>query len=145
MARPSIYSKELEERMLEEIASGRSVISMCREEKWTPNSDTWYRWMYKIEGLSDRYARAKAFQSEREADIILDIADNATNQDYQVARLRVDARKWIASKLLPNKYGDKTQIDHTSSDESLKTPTIIQLVSKYDVVPDVGLDDDNRD
>ena len=42
MARPSIYTKELEERMLEEIASGRSVISMCREEKWTPNADTWY-------------------------------------------------------------------------------------------------------
>jgi hypothetical protein len=43
--------------------------------------------------------------------------------------LRVDARKWIASKLLPNKYGDKTSIDHTSSDESMK-PTIIELVAK---------------
>jgi hypothetical protein len=129
MARPSIYSKELEERMLEEIASGRSVIGMCREEKWTPNADTWYRWLYKIEGLSDRYARAKAFQSEREADIILDIADNATNQDYQVARLRVDARKWIASKLLPNKYGEKTSIDHTSTDGTMK-PTVIRLVAK---------------
>ena len=42
MARPTIYTEELEERMLEEIASGRSVISMCREEKWTPNADTWY-------------------------------------------------------------------------------------------------------
>ena len=129
MARPSIYSKELEDRMLEEIASGRSVISMCREEKWTPNADTWYRWMYKIEGLSDRYARAKAHQSEREADIILDIADNATNQDFQVARLRVDARKWIASKLLPTKYGDKTSIDHTSTDGTMK-PTVIKLVAK---------------
>ena len=129
MARPSKYSEKLVDRMLEEIASGRSVIGMCREEDWTPNADTWYRWLYKIEGLSDRYARAKAHQSEREADIILDIADNATNQDYQVARLRVDARKWIASKLLPNKYGDKQNIDHTSSDESMK-PTIIELVAK---------------
>ena len=88
--------------------------------------------MYKKEGLSNRYARAKSFQSEREADIILDIADSASNQDYQVARLRVDARKWVASKLLPNKYGDKTQIDHTTSDGSMKPPTIIELVAKTD-------------
>jgi len=129
MARPSIYSEKLVERMLEEIASGRSVISLCREEDWTPNADTWYRWLYKHEGLSDRYARAKSFQSEREADIILDIADTASNQDYQVARLRVDARKWVASKLLPNKYGDKTQIDHSSTDGTMK-PTVIELVAK---------------
>jgi len=129
MARPSIYSEKLVDRMLEEIASGRSVIGLCREEDWTPNAETWYRWLYKIEGLSNRYAQAKSVQSEREADIILDIADNATNTDYQVARLRVDARKWVASKLLPNKYGDKTQIDHSSTDGSMK-PTVIELVAK---------------
>ena len=132
MGRPSIYSEKLVERILEEIASGRSVISLCREEDWTPNAETWYRWLYKKEGLSNRYARAKSFQSEREADIILDIADSATNQDYQVARLRVDARKWVASNLLPNKYGDKTQVDHTTSDGSMKPPTIIELVAKVD-------------
>ena len=129
MARPSIYSEKLVDKMLEEISSGRSVIGLCRDEEWTPNAETWYRWLYKIEGLSNRYAQAKSVQSEREADIILDIADNATNQDYQVARLRVDARKWIASKLLPNKYGERTQIDHSSTDGSMK-PTVIELVAK---------------
>ena len=129
MARPSIYTEKLVDKMLEEIASGRSVIGLCRDEDWTPNAETWYRWLYKIEGLSNRYAQAKSVQSEREADIILDIADNATNTDYQVARLRVDARKWIASKLLPNKYGERTQIDHSSTDGSMK-PTVIELVAK---------------
>jgi len=132
MARPTIYSEELEDRMLEEIASGRSVISLCREEKWTPNADTWYRWMYKIDGLSDRYTRAKAISSEFHADQILAIADEADNQSFQVARLQIDARKWVASKLVPNKYGEKSQIDHTSSDESMKAPTVIKLVSKVE-------------
>lgn len=31
----------------------------------------------------------------------------------QLSRLRVDARKWIASKLKPKKYGDKTEVEHT--------------------------------
>ena len=132
MARPTIYPEELEDRMLEEIASGRSVISLCREEDWTPNADTWYRWMYKIDGLSDRYTRAKSISSEFHADQILAIADEADNQTFQVARLQIDARKWVASKLVPNKYGEKSQIDHTSSDDSLKAPTVIRLVSKSD-------------
>jgi len=132
MARPTIYSVKLEDRMLEEIASGRSVISLCREEDWTPNADTWYRWMYKIDGLSDRYTRAKSISSEFHADQILAIADEADNQTFQVARLQIDARKWVASKLVPNKYGEKSQIDHTSSDDSLKAPTVIRLVSKSD-------------
>ena len=132
MARPTKYSEKLEDRMLEEIASGRSVISLCREEGWTPNADTWYRWMYKIDGLSDRYTRAKAISSEYHADQILAIADEADNQTFQVARLQIDARKWVASKLVPNKYGEKSQIDHTSSDDSMKAPTVIKLVSKSD-------------
>ena len=130
MARPTIYTEELVDKMLEEIASGRSVIGLCREEEWTPNAETWYRWLYKIEGLSNRYTRAKSIQSEYSADQILDIADRADNQNFQVARLQIDARKWVAAKLVPHKYGEKTQIDHTSSDASMKPPTVIQLVGK---------------
>jgi hypothetical protein len=132
MARPTKYTEKLEQRMLEEIASGRSVISLCREEDWTPNADTWYRWMYKVDGLSDRYTRAKSISSEYHADQILAIADEADNQTFQVARLQIDARKWVASKLVPNKYGEKSQIDHTSSDDSMKAPTVIKLVSKVE-------------
>jgi Bacteriophage Sf6, terminase small subunit-like len=40
-------------------------------------------------------------------DEIVEIADNATPQDAHVARLKVDARKWVAAKLLPKKYGDR--------------------------------------
>ena len=102
MARPTIYTEELVDKMLEEIASGRSVIGLCREEEWTPNAETWYRWLYKIEGLSNRYTRAKSIQSEYSADQILDIADRADNQNFQVARLQIDARKWVAAKLVPH-------------------------------------------
>jgi hypothetical protein len=29
------------------------------------------------------------------------------------ARLKVDARKWVAAKLKPKKYGDKLQTEHS--------------------------------
>jgi hypothetical protein len=45
---------------------------------------------------------------------IISIADDPTD-DYNSRRVRVDARKWSASKLMPKKYGDR--IEQTGSVE----------------------------
>ena len=73
--------------------------------------------------FSEQYARAREAQAEIRADEIVDIADDDSNdftadkdgkpvansEHIQRSRLRVDARKWIAAKLLPKRYGDKIQ------------------------------------
>jgi hypothetical protein len=62
--------------------------------------------------FSEQYARAREAQAEIRADEITDIADgveHGASEAVQAARLRVDARKWIAAKLLPKRYGDKMQ------------------------------------
>ena len=33
------------------------------------------------------------------------------SEHIQRSRLRVDTRKWVASKLLPKRYGDKQEVD----------------------------------
>jgi len=40
-------------------------------------------------------------------DQLVDLSDGATPANEQVARLQEETRKWIASKLLPKKYGDR--------------------------------------
>ena len=72
------------------------------------------RWLAKAEHeeFREQYAHAREVQAEVRADEIVDIADateGGSNEAVQSARLRVDSRKWIASKLLPKKYGDKIQ------------------------------------
>lgn len=57
-----------------------------------------------------QYARAMDQRSEILADEIQTIADDIT-LDPNDKRVRVDARKWIASKLKPKKYGDRIQQD----------------------------------
>ncbi len=52
-----------------------------------------------------QYARAREEQADFYADEIVTIAD--TEPDAATARVRVDARKWVASKLKPKRYGDK--------------------------------------
>jgi hypothetical protein len=75
---------------------------------------------------AERYARAKEAALEAMADEMLDIADDVERDTYEDgegavriapdvvnrARLRVDTRKWIMSKLAPKKYGDKLDVDH---------------------------------
>ena len=55
------------------------------------------------ESVRQQYARAKEKAADKVADEIVEIADNAMPQDAHVARLKVDARKWVAAK----KYGDR--------------------------------------
>jgi hypothetical protein len=82
-------------------------------------------WVDSSPELAERYARAKQLQAELLAAEIVAIADEsevvAQYQGEQVKldlsptaiqrnRLRVDARKWVASKLLPKVYGDKIAV-----------------------------------
>jgi len=54
--------------------------------------------------------------SEWTAEDIHVLAIKAAPEAIQRSRLRVDARKWTASKLKPKKYGDKTSHEHAGLD-----------------------------
>lgn len=126
MGRPSLYSPELEDKICELISNGKSLSEICRADDM-PSRETVYAWKAANQAFSDRYARAVEDRAEHLAEEILAIADDDEG-DYgfketkdgdgesakpcilpdniQRARLRVDARKWIASKLFPKKWGD---------------------------------------
>ena len=74
-----------------------------------PNRDTVYQWMADQPGFSDRYARAREEQADTLADDIVRIADDP-KLDPNDKRVRVDARKWVAAKLKPKKYGEKLEL-----------------------------------
>lgn len=98
-----------------------------------PGLSTVFRWLAENELFRDNYARAREVQADVLADEILEIADEGRNDtyvddegrertDYDVvarSKLRVDARKWIASKLLPKKYGERQQVDATVTTREL--------------------------
>lgn len=122
--RPSDYSEEIADRICEEIASGESLVDICKAEDM-PHRATVFRWLAKEEHkvFRDMYALAREAQAECLADELISIADDGSNDWMQKnhgenvswavngehinrSRLRVDTRKWIAAKLKPRKYGD---------------------------------------
>ena len=107
----------------EEIADGKSLRSIARDNK-DVNERSVFTWLAKSIDFQQQYARAREDQADAIFDEILDIADDARNdwmesneggaslnsEHIQRSKLRIDARKWMAGKLRPKKYGDKLDI-----------------------------------
>ncbi len=126
--RPSLYTDKLAAKICRRLAEGESLRAICAD-KAMPGISTVMGWLFdgNHNGFSEQYARAREAQAEIRADEIVDIADDDTNdftadkdgklvansEHIQRSRLRVDARKWIAAKLLPKRYGDKLDLGGT--------------------------------
>lgn len=117
--RPSAYTPELADEICLHISNGIAVKDLGRIAGM-PSHDTVHRWIASNPEFRDKYTRAKELALERMAEEILTISDDATNdwavnedgtrrvdqENVQRSRLRVEARKWLLSKLMPKKYGD---------------------------------------
>lgn len=113
LGRPSSYTPEMGAKICGWIADGNSLRSFCREHGI--GSDTVYRWLRENKDFHVLYARAHDDRADALADEIQDIADEqvgASNKvEVEAARLRIEARKWIASKLKPSKWGERIEVD----------------------------------
>lgn len=57
-------------------------------------------------------ARAREAQQHATIDDTIRMADEATEDNWQVVRLRIWARQWRAAKLAPKVYGDRVDVNH---------------------------------
>lgn len=138
MGRPSIYSKDLTDRICIRLSLGESVRSICKDPEM-PSQALIYQWLYRHPDFLEQYTRAREEQAETHADQIVDIADetpallevkdkegNIVDIKLDSAYIawqkqRIDSRKWNASKQRPKKYGDR--VTHGGDDES---PVVVE-------------------
>jgi hypothetical protein len=106
--RPTEYDEAIADKLCEAIIEGAALYRVC-EKPGFPGERTVYQWLEKHPEFAQQYARARELQQDRAADEIIEIADNEL--DPNKARIRVDARKWRASKLAPKKYGDRVDMN----------------------------------
>lgn len=108
LGRPTKYTPELGDEICSQVMAGMPLVRICASDDM-PDARTVYRWFREHNDFCQNYARAKEDQADYFVEDILQIADMAKADDVQVARLRVDTRKWAASKYKPKKYGDKLE------------------------------------
>lgn len=129
MARPIVYTAEIGLQIAERISNGEPVKSLCKDETM-PSVGIFYKWLNVHSEFQELYARSKEEQIESLVEDMLSIADDGTNdwnevfdkdgqsqgwrlnaEHVQRSRVRIDTRKWLASKLKPKKYGDRQTVE----------------------------------
>ena len=122
--RPTIFTQHIANVICMRIAEGESLREIVKTEGM-PDRTTVYDWLLRDEAFANQYTRAREEQADTLADEILAIADEDPEVDYirdkhgnvidikidsgyvSYQKQRIEARKWIAMKLKPKKYGDK--------------------------------------
>lgn len=114
--RPSVYSEAVADEILRRMAEGETLSAICHEEGM-PARSTVSLWAIKDEpvGFSDRYERARMLQALAIGEDAIDIADDRSDEANS-RRVRVDTRKWFASKMHPAKFGDSAALKLSDPD-----------------------------
>lgn len=117
------FDPEVANEVLEMTASGRGFIAISK----TPGMPTLrclYRWLETSDAFRTGYQRAKLLQADSLADEIewlADVEPRLFTDGHNVERVdpgwvtwmrnRVEAKRWIASKMKPKVYGDKLELE----------------------------------
>lgn len=132
--RPTTYSLELAQTICAAVAQRDPVTNRLRSLRdvcampGIPPEDTVYKWLGKHEEFSQMYARAREDRADLLAEEIVQICDE--EEDPQKARVRMDARKWVAAKWNPKRYSDKVVNEHTGADGAPLVPVINVTVGR---------------
>lgn len=149
--RPSGYSEEIAGTICERMICGpddkpESLRSICRDDDM-PDLKTVMRWLAKNDEFRQHYALAREAQQELHQEDIKEIADNCSDDVQTIlgneedgilrvnhsaiarARLQIDTRKWLMSKMAPKKYGDKTILSNDPDSPVNVNPVTITVTT----------------
>lgn len=134
IGRPSSYTQEIADEICARLASGESLRTVCKSEHM-PSAVTVFAWIRKHQDFLKQYEKAKQESADAMSEEMMDIADDGLNdwmeshdkegnaigwklngEHVQRSRLRIDTRKWLASKLKPKKYGERMATELSGPD-----------------------------
>jgi hypothetical protein len=125
---PGKYPSEVIDDILRRVSHGETLTQACNSNPDFPSPPTVIDWVHENRhNLAERYARARDRQLERWADDLVDTSAEAmrTPEKAPGARLVLDAKKFLLSKLKPQVYGDK--LDVTSAGKPLTSASDLDI------------------
>jgi len=119
------YSAELADEVCALVAEGKSLRQITEQPGMPSSRRAVQHWMTRFPEFREKYECAMMLCAEFWAHEIIEISDDSTgdyvitedgrrvvdNEHINRSRLKVDSRKWLLSKLLPKRYGDRIQAD----------------------------------
>jgi len=129
MAKKSIITVELLEKIAEEMANGDSLVKICKNN-WCPSYRQIIRVVQKDPELYDIYRRGRVMQAEYYSDHISELAMQPLDKDgdprfmnaeVQRRRLEIDSLKWTLARIQP--YGLRDRKDNSDTNTGAITLT----------------------
>ena len=122
--------------MLTRISEGETVTKVC-STPGLPSVSAFYSWVTNgNEEVQTRYRRARINQANSHVEACVDIADEATKiienledprHSSAIAKIttdRIRARQWVASRLNPNNWSERQNVDISGGVKILKPDEI---------------------
>jgi hypothetical protein len=110
IGRPTVITDEVAEAIFARIEAGESISVITKSDGF-PSSRTLYRRVESDEQFRARFNWALMVRSELWAEQIVSISDSVKQstsmEEINAAKLMVNSRQWIVSRLLAKKYGDR--------------------------------------
>jgi hypothetical protein len=112
------------EVILDTISSGGSLSTALAKHTWMPSVAQARRHIANDLDFQAKYEKALQDRADKLAEEIIEISDSTPPEGLEPAamsawvadkRLRVDARKWVAAKLQPKRYGDRIDVAVTDA------------------------------
>ena len=107
---------DIQERLVAEIQTGRSLRQVCKDEGM-PHFTTVLRWIASDADFAIKYTRARVAQADTLFDRMEEVEEavSAGTMDSHAARVVLDSMRWRASKLAPKVYGDRLDVSVTDN------------------------------
>lgn len=147
------YSQELADEICERMALGETLTAIVKDEHM-PEEKSVYRWRQRRPDFGQAYVRARVDQMHAWSDEIISLADDAegdfrikvdlnspeleriekdgfirfryTKRQVSRVALMIDTRKWLMSRIAPEDFGDKLQLNATVSYEDKDDGELMQ-------------------
>ena len=100
------------EAIQDRILAGEAIARIC-EDPGMPAQSVFWQTMRQDEHFRSAIARAWEDSQHCEVDAMRMIADEATPETVQVAKLRIWTRMWIAARRAPKRYGTRIEQVHS--------------------------------
>lgn len=128
--RPTTYNLEIAQEICDVISTtSKGLKTLSREIEHWPDATTIYAWIMRHEEFAKQYLTARQLQAQIFVDEVIEICDDVSkdwrkdkdgndvvdHDHISRAALKINTRKWVACKLIPRIYGDKTQTEMSGS------------------------------
>ena len=103
--------------IISRVADGETLKGVCKSRQWPYSMVA--QWIVENPEIAQAYEGALALWGDALAQETIEIADNADPDMIQHAKLRVDTRTKLASRLNRNRYGETPQVQINAQSGSL--------------------------